>query len=323
MIQTRLTARFNLTHPIVLAPMAKVGGGVLAAAVSRAGGLGLIGGGYCEPDWIMEQFDLADGAEIGCGFITWRLAQEAGLLEAVLERKPRAIFLSFGDVAPFVDLIKAQGVPLICQVQTMADMQTAVQCGADVIVAQGAEAGGHGQSRSTMTFVPEVAGWLATNAPDVLLLAAGGIADGRGLAASLMLGADGVLMGTRFWASIEALVPPNHHDAAIAATGDDTLQTKVVDIVRGFDWPDRFNNRVLRNRFTDRWQGDYEGLRKDTAAHAAWLEALESGKVDIASATVGQGIGLVTSASPAGEIIENTVTEAEALLHGAASCLEE
>ncbi len=323
MIQTRLTRRFNLTHPIVLAPMAKVGGGVLAAAVSRAGGLGLIGGGYCEPDWISEQFDLAGNAEIGCGFITWRLAQEAGLLKTVLERKPRAVFLSFGDVAPFVDVIKAQGVPLICQVQTMADMQTAVQCGADVIVAQGAEAGGHGQSRSTMTFVPEVADWLAANAPDVLLLAAGGISDGRGLAASLMLGADGVLMGTRFWASDEALVPPNHHDAAIAATGDDTVQTKVVDIVRGFDWPDRFNIRVLRNRFTDRWQGDYEGLRKDTAAHAAWLEAIVSGDVDIASATVGQGIGLVSSAKPAGEIIENIGAEAEALLRGATSCLEE
>lgn len=323
MIKTRLTARFNLTHPIVLAPMAKAGGGALAAAVSRAGGLGLIGGGYCEPDWISEQFDLAGEAEIGCGFITWRLAQEAGLLEAVLERKPRAIFLSFGDVAPFVDVIKAHGVPLICQVQTMADMQAAVQCGADVIVAQGAEAGGHGQARSTMTFVPEVADWLAVNAPDVLLLAAGGIADGRGLAASLMLGADGVLIGTRFWASDEALVPPNHHDAAIAATGDDTVQTKVVDIVRGFEWPERFNIRVMRNRFTDRWQGDYEGLRKDTAAHAAWLEAIVSGDVDIASATVGQGIGMISSAEPAGEIIGNMVTEAEALLRRATLCLEE
>jgi len=323
MIETRLTKQLNLTHPIVLAPMAKVGGGALAAAVSGAGGLGLIGGGYCEPDWIMEQFDLADGAEIGCGFITWRLAQKAGLLEAVLERKPRAIFLSFGDVAPFVDVIKSQGVPLICQVQTMADMQNAVQCGADMVVAQGAEAGGHGQSRSTMTFVPEVANWLAVNAPDVLLLAAGGIADARGLAASLMLGADGVVMGTRFWASDEALVPPNHHEAGFSATGDDTLQSKVIDIVRGFDWPERFNNRTLRNRFTDLWQDDYEGLRKDKAAQDEWINAIVSGNVDVASATVGQGVGLISKSAPAGKIVENIMTEAKALLRSTASRLEE
>jgi len=102
MIRTRLTRRFNLTHSIVLAPMAKVGGGALAAAVSRAGGLGVIGGGYCEPDWISEQFDLAGGAEIGteigCGFITWRLAQETGLRKDTVAHAAWLEALVSGDV---------------------------------------------------------------------------------------------------------------------------------------------------------------------------------------------------------------------------------
>lgn len=316
MIETRLTKAFGLSHPIISAPMARVGGGRLAAAVSGAGALGMIGGGYCEADWIADEFLKAGNAEIGCGFITWRLAGEPSLLTDVLASKPRAVFLSFGDPTASGAAVKAAGVPLVCQVQSLGDTEVAVQAGADVIVAQGSEAGGHGDTRGTMTLVPEVADWLAGNAPDVLLCAAGGIVDGRGLASALMLGADGVVCGTRFWAAEEALAPKGHHAAGFAATGDDTIHTKVVDIVREFDWPERFNNRVLRNTFTRKWHGRYAELGADKAAHSEWLAAFAAGDTDIASATVGQGIGLIKDAKPAAEIIEEMVQQAEALLGG-------
>lgn len=316
MIATRLTKRFGLDYPIVSAPMAKVGGGRLAAAVSNAGGLGLIGGGYGEADWIDDQFAAAGNAAVGCGFITWRLAQQPDLLARVLDRKPRAVFLSFGDPAPFADAIHDAGVPLICQVQTLADARAALDAGASVIVAQGSEAGGHSDSRATMTLVPEVVDLVAGRAPDTLVLAAGGIADGRGLAAALMLGADGVVCGTRFWASDEALAPPGHHAQGMAATGDDTLQTTVIDVARGFDWPDRFRNRIVRNAFTDRWHNAPQDLAQDADAKADWLAAIGDGRTDVASATVGEGIGLIRATAPAAQIIQDMSREAQALLDG-------
>ena len=124
-MQTRLTERFNLEMPIVLAPMAGATGGRLAAAVSKAGGLGLIGGGYCDAGWIENEFAQAGNVAVGCGFITWCLSD--ALLASVLARKPQAIFLSFGDPMPFSPAIHAAAVPLICQVQTLKDARRAVE----------------------------------------------------------------------------------------------------------------------------------------------------------------------------------------------------
>ena len=203
---TRFTRALNIRYPIVSAPMAFAGGGALAAAVTRAGGLGLIGGGYGDPTWIEDQFDAAGDQRVGVGFITWSLRKSPSLLTDALKHRPAAVMLSFGDPRPFVDDIRGAGAVMICQCQNMEHVQDAVDVGAEVVVAQGAEAGGHGALRGTLSFVPEVADFLAKHSPDTLLLAAGGIADGRGLAAALMLGADGVLVGTRLWASKEALV---------------------------------------------------------------------------------------------------------------------
>ena len=148
MIDTRLTRSFGLTHPIVSAPMAMASGGALAAAVSGAGGLGLIGGGYGDPEWIDQAFRDAGNTSVGCGFITWKLAERPDLLARVLERDPAALFLSFGDPRPFASEIDAAGVPLICQVQTLEHARQALEAGARVIVAQGTEAGGHGAARA-------------------------------------------------------------------------------------------------------------------------------------------------------------------------------
>ncbi len=207
-MHTRLTQMLGIEHPIISAPMGRVAGGRLAAAVSRAGGLGLIGGGYGDAEWLEREFAAAEDSRIGCGFITWSLATQPHLLDLVLAHAPAAVVLSFGELEPFAERIKAAGAKLICQVQTLALAREAVAAGADVVVAQGAEAGGHGFERATFTLVPEIADYLAHAAPDTLLVAAGGIADGRGLAAALMLGADGVLVGSRFLASTEVLVPP-------------------------------------------------------------------------------------------------------------------
>jgi nitronate monooxygenase len=318
-ISTRLTQCLGIAHPIISAPMAFAAGGRLAAAVSSAGGLGLIGGGYGDRAWLDTQFREAGNARIGCGFITWSLKKEPRLLDAVLARNPAAVFLSFDDPAVFARQNKDAGALLICQVQTRRDAERALDCGADVVVAQGGEAGGHAEKRATMTLVPEVADLIAKCSPAALLCAAGGVADGRGLAAALMLGADGVLVGSRFWASQEALAHANLHAAAIAATGDDTVQTSVTDIVRRRNWPERFKIRVLHNEFTDRWHGHEEELRasidrEEPAFHAA----MAAGDARIATPIVGEAAGLISSIEPAGAIVERMVREAEALLRGGA-----
>ncbi|CUH98551.1 NAD(P)H-dependent flavin oxidoreductase [Leisingera aquaemixtae] len=319
-MKTRLTEALGITCPVIQAPMAFAAGGALASAVSNAGGLGMIGGGYGDAGWIEQQFAIAAGARAGCGLITWKLAEQPHLLERVLAQDPAAVFLSFGDPAPFAPAIRQAGVPLICQVQTLRDAQQALDCGADIIVAQGADAGGHGEARGTFALVPEIADEIARQNSQALLCAAGGITDGRGLAAALMLGADGAVIGTRFWASREALVHPRILNRALAATGDDTIRTRVVDVVRGLDWPGRYNVRVLRNPFIQKWHGAEDALQLQAGAEAAkWAAAQEAGDPDIATAITGEGIGMIRSAPPAGDILANLMTDARQCLARAAS----
>lgn len=324
MIKTRLTEQFDLKHPIVSAPMAMVAGGKLAAAVTAAGGLGLLGGGYAgihggEPD-LDEQYRLAGNVPIGIGFITWAAHKAPEKIAWAIERNPACLFLSFGDPQPFARQARDAGIPLFCQTQTMRHVREAVDAGATVIVAQGAEAGGHGGDRSTFPFVPEAANWLANHAPDVLLLAAGGIADGRGLAAALMLGADGALVGSRFWAAAESLAHPEAVRRGIAADGDATVQTTAIDAVRGVPWPREFSYRVLRNRFADEWAGrEAEAFDKFGSMHDAYSEARARGDFDVALSVVGEATGLITARTPAAEIVTSMTAEAEAALRGGAA----
>jgi len=316
-LSTRLTQRFDIAHPIISAPMAFAAGGRLAAAVTSVGGLGLIGGGYGDAAWLENERRAAGNAQVGYGFITWSLRTRPELLEQVLAYRPRAVFLSFGNPQPFVAAIKEAGVALICQVQTRRDAEHALDCAADVIVAQGSEAGGHGEKRATFTLVPEVADLIAARSPQTLLCAAGGIGDGRGLTAALMLGADGVLVGSRLWASSEANVSPRMHAAAIAATGDDTIRSQVMDLARKLDWPSRYTARVLRNAFIEQWHGreaELLTLADEEAAkyRAAWAE----GDPDYSNTFVGEVAGLIRTIEPVRDIIDGMVREAEALLRG-------
>jgi nitronate monooxygenase len=310
-LATRFTRRLEVRHPIASAPMAFAAGGALAAAVSRAGGLGLIGGGYGDLPWLERQFDLAEGERVGVGFITWSLQNAPSLLTSVLRHRPAAVMLSFGDPRPFADEVHAAGAALICQCQTLAHVKDAVEAGADIVVAQGSEAGGHGALRGTFSLVPEVSDYLAEHAPDIPLLAAGGVADGRGLAAALMLGADGVLVGTRLWASREALVAPGHHRAILETGGDGTLRTRIPDIVRQLPWPEGFTARIRRNAFTERWHGHEDALRRAAVEEGRrYREAFEAGDPEHTGVWFGEAAGLIDAIEPAAHIIDRMVADA-------------
>lgn len=315
MLRTRLTERLGLRHPIIGAPMAFAAGGRLAAAISKTGALGLIGGGYGDANWLKREFDVAGDLPVGCGFITWSMRKQPAILDVALARNPKAIFLSFGDPAPFAARIKNRGLLLICQIQTRKDALRALDCGADIIVAQGSEAGGHGEKRGTFALIPEIADVIANQSPNVLLCAAGGVADGRGIAAALMLGADGVVVGSRFWASEEATVSARMHAVAVGATGDDTIRSQLMDMARKLDWPSRYTARVLRNQFIKRWQGREEELRAaaDEVAlqyQRAWTE----GNPDESNTFVGEVVGLIHQIEPVGKIIERMAGDAARLI---------
>lgn len=318
-MKTGLTELFGMRHPVVLAPMGGVAGGKLAAAVSRAGGLGLIGCGYGDPragygstEWIDAQFEAAKGEPVGAGFITWSLAQRPELLDRVLDHGADPIFLSFGDPAPFVPLIRKKGRRLILQVSSVCEARLAKEVGADAIVAQGTEAGGHGTTqRALFSLLPAVADAVSPTP----VVAAGGIADGRGLAAALILGADGVVMGSRFFATDEALGADTLKHRIVEATGDDTLRTRVFDIVRGLMWPEGYSGRAIANQFSEEWHGREEELAARLETEAARYEEARR-NVDVRTTVVfaGEGVDLINATIPAAEVVSQVVAEAEALV---------
>lgn len=326
-LQTRLSRQFGLQTPLVLAPMALASGGALAAACAKAGTLGLVGGGYGDLAWTQAQYTLAlqaaktpaDRQRIGCGFITWKLDEDASALDWVLDHpgadKPRAIMLSFGDPRPYAARIAAAGATLICQVQRLEQVPQALEAGAQIIVAQGGEAGGHGMNslngRATISFVPELADWLAAHSPDTLLLAAGGIADGRTLAAALVLGADGALVGSRLWATQESLAAQGAKNQAVQTTGDGTARSPVFDILRRKNWPEPYDFRAIRNDLHRQWEARIDALRAaPDAARADYDAGVKAGDFSRAHATVGEAVGLIRDLPPAAEVIARMTAEA-------------
>ena len=314
-IATSLTRLLEIEHPILLAPMDVIAGSRLVAAVSGAGGFGILGGGYGEKTWLeQETAKLASlSAPFGIGFITWSLAKRPELLDVALAAKPSAIMLSFGDPAPFAAKIKSAGARLICQVQDEAIARQALEAGADILVAQGTEAGGHGASRTTVDLVPAIVD-LAASVP---VVAAGGIADGRGLAAMMMLGASGVLLGTRFYASREADGAEEAKRRICAASSGSTVRGIIFDLSRNNVWPAPFTGRCLVNDHARRWIGREVELMQNVATVAAeYAAAKETGNFDIAAVIAGEAVGLIHDIPPAAEIVERIAIEAEQLLDG-------
>ena len=316
MIATRLTEMFGLRHPIVLGPMGGVSGGALAAAVSNAGGLGMVGGGYGDAAWLQTELarvETAARAPWGVGLITWSAG--ADIVELALRHRPHAFMLSFGDPRPHGAVIKRAGCKLICQVQDLAGARLAQEAGADLIVAQGTEGGGHGGRRATFPLVPAVVDAVAPTP----VLAAGGIADGRGLAAALMLGAQGVLIGTRFYASAEALGHARAKQHIADACGDETARTQVFDVVRGYDWPGGYTGRALRNRFMQRWSGQEAALAAAVATERpAFHAAARDGDFETAMVWAGEAVDLIDAVEDAGALVARIGAEAEALLRESA-----
>ena len=313
-IATPLTLRLGIRHPVLSAPMDGIAGARLTAAVSRAGGFGILGGGYGEQAWLEhETAKLASlAAPFGIGFITWSLARQPELIEIALKARPRAIMLSFGDPKPFAPRIKSSGALLICQVQDETMARQALDAGADILVAQGTEAGGHGASRTTLDIVPAIVDLAAGRVP---VAAAGGIGDGRGLAAMMTLGASGVLLGTRFYASQECDGAEEAKQRICAAASGTSVRGIIFDLSRNNVWPAPFNGRCLINDHARRWMGrEVELLQNVGAVAAEYAAAKAAGNFDIAAVIAGEAVGLIHDIPPAAEIVDRIVTEAEQIL---------
>jgi len=307
-LRTGFTDILKVQHPIVSAPMGGSAGGVLAAAVSNGGGLGLIGGGRSGIDWI--DHEVAHVAQQtskpwGIGFLSWATTIET--VEHALAYEPSAVMLSFGDPEPFAGAVRGSTATLIIQVVSMDEARRAVDVGADVIVAQGSEAGGHGGTRATLPFVPAVVDLVSP----IPVLAAGGIADGRGLAAALSLGAAGALVGTRFQASTEALVDAESVKAILNGHGEDTERSRVLDIARGVPWPARYTGRTLRNDFLDQWRNREDELEADVEAHEHYRQAAEIGDMRAVSVWASEAIDLITESHSAADIVAVMAQDAE------------
>jgi nitronate monooxygenase len=315
-LSTSFSRRFKLSHPIVLAPMGAVAGGALAAAVQGAGGLGLLGAGYLGRDWIDREFAAAGNQPVGIGFITWYLEQHPEQFAAAIAHQPKVAMFSFGDARPWIAKAKRAGAQVICQVQSLAAAKQAAAEGADAIVAQGSEAGGHGGGRATLPLVPAIVDAVSPTP----VLAAGGIADGRGLAAALTLGAGGALIGTRFIATQESLANDAMKVRLVVASGDHTLRTRIFDIVRGYDWPEPWTGRALSNDFTERWHGREAELKSalDSETPRYW-KASEAADLATALVWAGEGLDQIHDVPPAGALVESLVADAERALGAAAA----
>jgi nitronate monooxygenase len=313
---TSLTERFGIQHPVLLAPMGAVAGGKLAAAVTRAGGLGLIGPGYLDRAWIDGELDVASDTRVGIGFITWHLARDPSRLTAALDRGVDTVMLSFGDPGPFIEPVRRAGARLILQVQSLADARGAVRWRPDAIVAQGTEAGGHGADRALMPLLPAV----VDVAEGIPVLAAGGIAEGRGLAAALALGAAGALVGTRFYAAEESLGHPAAKARLVAASGDATLRTTVFDTVRGIEWPRPYTGRALQNDFSTLWHGRDVELARHPEIRERYQTATTTADFDTALIWAGQGVDAITDVEPAHAIMERLISEAHAAVDRLRGC---
>lgn len=306
LISTPLTDLLGIDHPVLSAPMGDSAGGRLAAAVSDAGGMGLIGGGYARPEWLERELAEAGDARVGVGFITFALDERPATLQLALEAAPAAIQLSFGDPRPYADAIHDRGALLICQVQSSDEVDLALAAGADVIVAQGQDAGGHGRpDRGTFGLVPSMVERVAP----VPVVAAGGIADGRGLAAALLLGAAGATLGTRFLASTEAISSRAEADALVEGRAEDTVRTPAFDVIRGPSWPAGHDGRVVRNELVEGW----ERLRRSEVSQEELESAYRASAEDDYSMRplwAGEGLDLITGIESAAAIVADVVRQA-------------
>lgn len=321
MLKTRFTEMFGLERPILGAPMALHSGGTLAAAVSAVGALGSFGAIHPTkgPDWVRREIAAIRSETdnpFAVGFINDFVPMFRQHFEASLEEKAPAVVLSFGSIDPLVERVRQSGARLICQVQTLDQARAAVDVGVDVLVVQGNEAGGH---TGTMSLFPFLA-WAIDEFPDVPVLVAGGIGDGRTLAAALAGGADGAVLGTVLLATPEAVeVSDAHKERVVASDGQDTVYTEVFDIVEqklfGIRWPEGIAARAHRNRFAKEWHGREHELRgRLYEVTTEYAQALERRDSDTAAVLMSQAAAFVSAIRPAAEVLRSICDDAERIL---------
>lgn len=315
MLRTRFTEAFGVEHPVVLAPMSLHASGSLAAAVSAAGGLGTFGAMHRTDSatWVHEEATRVRATTdrpFGVGFITAFLDPADAGFAATERERPAVVFLSFGDPGPWVERAHAAGAQVVCQVQHLAGADEAVEAGADAVVAEGHEAGGHTGAMGTLPFVAAV----AARHPDVPLLAAGGIGDGRTLAAALVAGADGAVMGTAFLSCPESqVVDGAYKELVVRSDGGDTVATRAYDLLSGAPWPAGTVDRVHRNALTARWEGREAELRDRRDEVAAEHAAVEH-EPEERPVRFGQSAAFVSGDRSAAEVLRACCEQAEALL---------
>ncbi|QEO16145.1 nitronate monooxygenase [Agromyces intestinalis] len=296
--------------------MGGVAGGRLASAVSHAGALGMIGVGSAgSPTALARELELLDtgGAPFGIGVVDWVARRTPELLDRVLAASPALVSVGFASGRfDWVARVHDAGALATTQVYDVAEAVAARDAGVDVVVARGAEGGGHGDPR--VGTLPLLDGVLDAIGGDVAVLAAGGVSSARGLAAVLAAGADGAWIGTAFAACDESLFSDTERQVLFAADGADTVNTRTQDVAAGLPWPDRFPERVIRTPFTDAWTGRERELRDDAEARAAFVDALARTDVTVVPLDAGQGVGVLRESRPAADVVADLVAGAHALL---------
>jgi nitronate monooxygenase len=312
--RTRLCDLFGIDVPILNAPMG--GGdapGRLAAAVSNAGGLGLVGGtAMGGVDWVVEQVrvarDLTD-RPFGVGFIS-HFPNTADLMQAALREGVKVIAHSFADPAPFVAAAHDAGALVLCQVRTVEAARRCAEVGVDVVTAQGTEAGGHTGIMSTFPLVPAVADAVAP----LPVVAAGGIGDGRGIAAAMMLGAEGVWLGTRFLATEECGVSDAYKSRVVDADGGNTVLSKVFDIPTRMPWPNGVYGRALRTDFAEQWVGREAELQQTVDAAGGPPRRFDPDTDPEGATWAGEAATFVTARQSAGDVVRELAADAERVM---------
>lgn len=325
-MRTRVCEVFGIEHPLVLGGMGSATNVDLVVAVCEAGGLGILGATGLSPEQIRESAEQIRGRTTRPFGLNLLIAFATGeQLEACLAAPAPVLSTAWGEPAAFARRAREAGVAWMHMVQTAAQAAEAARLGAAVVVVQGHEGGGHVGHVSTLPLVPAAVDAIAAALPDgprPPIVAAGGIADGRGLAAALALGAEGVLLGTRFLATDEAPVPEVAKRAICAASEADTVFTTVVDHVQRPQWLEiGAHSRALRTRAVLEWVGREEELRRlpeedRRAIGARWAQARAGDRLDDMVILTGEDSGLIHDVLPAGEVVRRVVAEAEAVLTG-------
>jgi NAD(P)H-dependent flavin oxidoreductase YrpB (nitropropane dioxygenase family) len=315
MITTKACERLGIDHPVVLAGM---GGGTnpeLVAAVSEAGGLGILACSWTEPDEIraaIADIRVRTSRPFGVNFVLGQATPEK--IDLAIEQRVPVLSLFRGtDPSEIVARAHAAGLTTTHQITTVDEARMSLAAGVDVLIAQGREAGGHMGPHPLWTLLPQVVA-IAGGTP---VLASGGLVSGRDLAAALAMGASGVHMGTRFLASTEAPISDQFKAMILAARDGGTVSSKMWDMLWGSDWPG-VEVRSLRNDFTLRWAGRENELAMSLPAARADFDAAHAAKDHSKiNLLAGEGSSRIDSILPAAEIVRSVVAEAESALKGA------